>query len=136
VEIERQSFDAGRAWTGKLAFSQAVRAGGFVFVSGQPGVDGAGRPADGIEAQARLAFANLDEVLRAAGSGLGSVVRFTTLLRDIGDLDAVVRVRRELFRPPYPADTVFQATALARPEFLLEIDAVGVVVDPTGAGPA
>jgi enamine deaminase RidA (YjgF/YER057c/UK114 family) len=123
----RQSFDAGRDWTGRLAFSQAVRAGGFVFASGQPGTDETGRPAGDAEAQARLAFANLDAVLRDAGSALAHVVRFTTLLRDMGDLDTVVRVRRELLQPPYPADTVFQAAALARPEFLLEIDAIAVV---------
>jgi len=123
----RESFDAGREWTGRLAFSQAIRAGGLVFVSGQPGVDDAGRVAEGAEAQARLAFANLDEVLSAAGSGLAHVVRFTTLLCDMADLDAVVRVRRELLAPPYPADTVFRAAALARPEFLLEIDAIAVV---------
>ncbi|MFD1531466.1 RidA family protein, partial [Pseudonocardia aurantiaca] len=85
----------------RLAFSQAVRAGGLVFVSGQPGVDGAGRVVGDVTAQARQAFANLDAVLREAGSDLAHVVRFTTLLRDIADLPAVVEVRRELLRPPY-----------------------------------
>ena len=111
----------------RLAFSQAVRAGGLVFVSGQPGVDGAGRVVGDVIAQARQAFANLDAVLREAGSDLAHVVRFTTLLRDIADLPAVVEVRRALLRPPYPADTVLQAAALARPEFALEIDAIAVV---------
>lgn len=122
-----ESFDAGRDRTQQLGFSQAVRAGGFVFVSGQPGVDRSGRVADGAEAQTRLAFANLAEVLEAAGSGLAQVVRFTTLLRDITDLGTVVRVRRELLTPPYPADTVYAVAALARPEFLLEIEATALV---------
>lgn len=112
---------------GTLAFSQAVRAGGFVFVSGQPGVDAAGRPGPDARTQAELAFAGIAAQLAAAGTDLVHVVRFTTLLRDMADLPAVVEVRRRLLDPPYPADTVAQVAGLARPEFLMEIDAVAVV---------
>ena len=83
----------GAEGVARLGFSQAVRAGGFVFVSGQPGVDASGKPVEGAKAQALQAFANLDAVLREAGSGLDRVVRFTTLLRSMADLDAVVEAR-------------------------------------------
>lgn len=112
---------------GRLAFSQAVRAGGFVFVSGQPGVDAQGRPGPDATTQAELAFAGIAAQLKKAGSDLAHVVRFTTLLRSMSDLSAVVEVRRRVLTPPYPADTVAQVAGLARPEFLMEIDAVAVV---------
>lgn len=124
----RQAFGDSEGHLEKLSFSNAIRAGGLVFVSGQPGVDADGRIPDGIEAQTTVAFANLDAILREAGSGLAHVVKFTTLLRDIGDLATIVRVRGEVLEAPYPADTVFQAAELARPDFLVEIDAVAVVV--------
>lgn len=107
---------------GSLAFSQAVRAGGFVFVSGQPGIDETGKVVDGIEAQVEQALRNVERVLEDAGSGLDRIVRTTTLLRDIADLPAVVAVRRRLLSEPYPADTAFQAVSLVRPDFLVEIE--------------
>jgi enamine deaminase RidA (YjgF/YER057c/UK114 family) len=121
-----EAYQGNMSWSVSAGFSQAVRSGGFVFVSGQPGVDAAGRIAGdgGIEAQVRQAFANIDAILQQAGSGLSNVVRFTTILRNIEDMETVVRVRRELLTPPYPADTIFQAASLARPQFLVEIDAV------------
>jgi 2-iminobutanoate/2-iminopropanoate deaminase len=83
-------------------YSQAVRAGGFVFVSGQPGVD----PATGAAAgptfgeQARQAFANLAAVLRAAGSSPEQVVSTTVLVADQADFGEL----NELFGAFFPED--------------------------------
>lgn len=83
-------------------YSQAVRAGGFVFVSGQPGVD----PATGASAgptfaeQARQAFANLDAVLRAGGSRPELVVSTTVLVADQSDFPAL----NELYAAFFPSE--------------------------------
>jgi 2-iminobutanoate/2-iminopropanoate deaminase len=114
-------------WYEPYAISQAIKVGDLVFVSGQAGFDEHGRTVPGgFEAQARQAFANLAKVLEAAGAGLADVVKVTILLTDTGNLDTVVRLRREYFTEPYPADTLVGVAVLAQPDWQIEIDAVAV----------
>ncbi len=82
-------------------YSHAVRAGGFVFVSGQPGVDPAtGNVRESFEAQARQAFANLAAVLRVAGSRPDLVVSTTVLVADQADFAEM----NDLFADFFPTD--------------------------------
>ena len=82
-------------------YSHAVRAGGFVFVSGQPGVDPAtGDVRESFEAQARQAFANLATVLRVAGSRPDLVVSTTVLVADQADFAEM----NALFADFFPTD--------------------------------
>ena len=82
-------------------YSHAVRAGGFVFVSGQPGVDPAtGDVRESFEGQARQAFANLATVLRIAGSRPDLVVSTTVLVADQADFAEL----NELFAGFFPTD--------------------------------
>lgn len=85
-------------------YSQAVRAGGLLYVSGQPGVDpGTGEAAGpGFSAQARQAFANLDAVLAAGGSRPDLVVSTTVLVADQSDFAELNELFAEFFphRPP------------------------------------
>jgi len=82
-------------------YSHAVRAGGFVFVSGQPGVDPAtGDVRESFEAQARQAFANLATVLRVAGSRPDLVVSTTVLIADQADFAEL----NDLFADFFPTD--------------------------------
>ena len=109
-------------------YSQAVVAGGFVFCSGQVGLD----PAQGelvsgdVVAQARQALANLSAVLEAAGSGLGSVVRCTVYLTSMDDFAAVNGVYGEMFGAHRPARATVQVSRLPR-DAKVEIDAIGIV---------
>jgi reactive intermediate/imine deaminase len=111
-------------------YSHAVVVGGFVHVAGQVGVGPDGKlvgPGD-AEAQTRQVYANLDAVLRAAGSGLDRLVKLTVYLTNMADLPAASRVRRELFTTgEYPASTVVQVSQLADPGWLIEVDAVAYV---------
>jgi 2-iminobutanoate/2-iminopropanoate deaminase len=88
--------------TGIGPYSQAVRAGGFVFVSGQPGVDPTTGAAAGpsFREQADQAFRNLASVLRAAGSGPEHVVSTTVLVADHADFAEL----NELFGAFFPED--------------------------------
>ena len=85
-------------------YSAAVRAGDFVFVSGQPGVDPASAQVAGptFGEQARQAFANLEAVLSAAGSSPRDVVSTTVLVADAGDFAELNTLFKSFFpeRPP------------------------------------
>lgn len=90
-------------------YSQAVRAGGLLFVSGQPGIDPAtGHPPAEFEAQARQVFKNLDKVLQAGGSRLDLVVNTTVLVTDIATFAVVNRLFCEFFPKDPPARMTMQ----------------------------
>lgn len=91
-------------------YSPGVRAGQFLYVSGQPGVEpesGAASPEFG--AQARQAMRNVESVLRAGGSDLSRVVNTTVLVADIADFPVVNEVFAEAFPADPPARMVIQA---------------------------
>jgi 2-iminobutanoate/2-iminopropanoate deaminase len=95
-------------------FSPAVRSGGFIFFSGQVGVDppsGALVPG-GVEAEARQLFANLATLLEAAGKSFADVVKANVYLTDIGDFAAVNTVYAQAFAQPFPARTTVAVAAL------------------------
>ena len=105
------------------AYSPAVRAGDFVFVSGQvPRDPRTGRIGDrDFAAQTRQTLDNLRTVLEAAGASLDDVTAVTVYLAAIGDWDAFNAIYRETFRPPYPSRTVVGAQLRG---FLVEVSAI------------
>ena len=109
-------------------YSQAVRAGTTVFLSGQIPLDpGTGELVQGdIAAQARQAFANLRAVCEAAGGSLDGVVRLGLYLTDLGDFAAVNAVMAELFTAPYPARSTIEVSALPKGANV-EVDAILVL---------
>jgi 2-iminobutanoate/2-iminopropanoate deaminase len=91
-------------------YSPGVRAGDFLYVSGQPGVDPeSGAPADGFGAQARQAIRNVESVLQAGGSDLSRVVNTTVLVADVADFPVVNELFAEAFPADPPARMVIQA---------------------------
>jgi 2-iminobutanoate/2-iminopropanoate deaminase len=129
LKTARRQITAEPDWYEPYAISLGIRVGHLVFVSGQAPVDQYGDTSGGsdFDAQARQAFSNLATVLRNAGSGLEHVVKVTIFVTDMAVIDHVIELRREFFTPPYPADTIAQVTALARPEWQIEIEATAVV---------
>jgi 2-iminobutanoate/2-iminopropanoate deaminase len=110
-------------------YTDAVRAGGLLFVSGLVPVDSEGGlvgEGDIVE-QTRQVFRNMELVLRAAGCGFGDVVKVTTFLLDIGDRARIDPVRQEVFGDARPASTLVEVSALAVPGALLEIEAVAAI---------
>lgn len=106
-------------------YSQAVRAGQLLFVSGQVPLDPAtGRIVDGdIAAQTRRVFANLGAVLAAGGRSFADVVRTTVFLADMNDFAAVNAVYGEYFAEPYPARATVQVARLPK-DARVEIDVI------------
>ncbi|MBV9197739.1 MAG: RidA family protein [Solirubrobacterales bacterium] len=109
-------------------YTDAVRAGGLVFVSGCVPVDSDGRLVGGedVVAQARQVFTNLARVLAAAGTGFADVAKVTVYLTDIEDRPRINPVRQEVFGAARPASTLVEVSRLAVPGARLEIDAVAV----------
>jgi len=93
------------------AYSAAIEADGWVYVSGQGPIDlAAGRVVSGsIEEETRLTMKNIGEVLAAAGCSFGDVVRCGCHLADINDFDRFNQTYREFFTPPFPARTTVQS---------------------------
>ena len=108
-------------------YSQAIRAGGLVFVSGQIPLDPAtGAVVEGgIAAQAARALESLRAVLAAAGSGLDRVVKTTIFLTDLGDFAEVNEVYARYFPAAPPARATVQVAALPR-GVGIEIEAVAL----------
>lgn len=111
--------------------SQAIRAGGFLFVSGQAGYgdDGAIVGKDDFDRQADQAFRNLQRALMAGGSGLDRVVKVTIFLTSMTHFPKIVELRRKWFSVPYPADTIVEVSALYSPDAMIEIEAVAIATE-------
>ncbi len=121
------------AWQERLGFAQAVdvtAAQRVLYCSGQTAVDADGTPqhAGDLRGQVGAAIANLRTVLETAGLGFGNVVRLTVYTTDVQGLvahwDAVMAPFREAGSPP--ASTLLGVARLARPEFLVELEATAV----------
>lgn len=108
-------------------YSQAIRAGGWLFLSGQIALDPAtGQFAGGdIKGQTRRVLANLAAVLEAAGSSLDRVVKTTVFLRDINDFGAMNEEYQAVFREAPPARSTVQVARLPR-DALVEIEAIAL----------
>lgn len=104
-------------------YSAAIRSGDLLFVSGQVGSRPDGSPEPDFEAQVRLAFANLQGVLQAAGCGLDDLVDVTTFHTDPEQqFPAVMKVKNEIFdQPPFPNWTAVGVTWLAGFDFEIKV---------------
>ena len=108
-------------------YSQAIRSGGMLYVSGMLGID----PADGnlkatVTEQAEQALKNLSAVLKEAGTDTGSVVKTTVFLTDMGAFGAVNEIYARYFTAPFPARSCVQVSALPKGG-LFEIEAIAEV---------
>eukprot|EP00002_Diphylleia_rotans_P010286 TRINITY_DN206_c0_g2_i2.p3 TRINITY_DN206_c0_g2~~TRINITY_DN206_c0_g2_i2.p3 ORF type:complete len:146 (-),score=34.68 TRINITY_DN206_c0_g2_i2:1076-1513(-) len=109
-------------------YSQAIRAHGFLFVSGQLGMNPKTMTLEdgGVQVQARRALDNMKAILEAGGSSLDSVVKTTVLLRDMSDFAAVNQVYSEYF-PSNPPARACYAVANLPLNALVEIECVAAV---------
>lgn len=108
-------------------YSQAVRVGGVVYLSGQIGLDpGSMALVDGIEAQVRRVFDNLAAVAEASGGALADIVKLNLYLTDLGHFALVNSIMAEYFQEPYPARAAVGVASLPRGA-LVEADGVLVL---------
>ncbi len=109
-------------------YSQAIRAGGFIFTSGQVAIDPATQQviAGDVAAQTDRVLRNLAAILQAAGSGLEKVVRCTVFLKNMGDFGAMNEVYARHFTQAPPARSTVEVARLPK-DVLVEIDAIAMV---------
>jgi 2-iminobutanoate/2-iminopropanoate deaminase len=117
------------------AFSSAAWAppGRMLFISGQVAHDAAGNLVGerDVRVQTRQVLDNVGAVLKAAGATFDDVAVVNVFVRNMADLGAIHEVRRQYFRPPYPASTLVQVEGLTDPRYLLEINAIAIVKETT-----
>jgi reactive intermediate/imine deaminase len=105
-------------------YSQAIRCGDSIYLSGQIGLDPATMQlVDGIEAQIHRVFRNLQAVAQEAGLGLDHAVKLTVYLTDLANFARVNDIMAAYFTQPYPARAAVGVAALPRGA-LVEVDAV------------
>lgn len=108
-------------------YSPGIKAGDFVFLSGQLGIDPAsGEMPEGVVAQAEQSLKNVEALLSEAGAGFANVVKTTVYLADIADFAAVNEVYASKFGEPFPARSAFQVAALPAGG-LVEIEVVAAL---------
>jgi reactive intermediate/imine deaminase len=116
-------------------YADAVRAGGLLFVSGMPALDGDGNlvgPGD-VVAQFGQVLANLRAVLDAAGATPADVVKVTVFLTDVDDRPRINPLREAFFGSARPASTLVEVSRLPVPGMRVEMEAVVQLPGPIGA---
>jgi 2-iminobutanoate/2-iminopropanoate deaminase len=108
-------------------YSQAIKANGFVFTSGQIAIDPATQQVvtGDVAAQTDRVLRNLSEILEAAGSGLGKVVRSTVFLKSMNDFAAMNQIYGQYFSSDAPARSTVEVARLPK-DVLVEIDVVAL----------
>jgi enamine deaminase RidA (YjgF/YER057c/UK114 family) len=119
-------------WQDEFGYTQAWRIAGaesIVLLAGQTGVDAAGEVvhADDFEAECRLLFSNLAEVMRQAGGTLDDIFRITVYLTDIEKLGVFAEIKKEFFVNRWPAQTAIGISQLALPGLQVEVEATAVL---------
>ncbi len=110
-------------------YTEAVRYGNLLFVSGQVALDEKGQVVGvgDVAAQAEKALANLGRVLAAAGASAADVLKITIFMTNAADRALILPARRGFFGATRPASTLVEVRALARPELQIEIEAIAAV---------
>jgi 2-iminobutanoate/2-iminopropanoate deaminase len=108
-------------------YSQAIKAHGFIFTSGQIAIDPATQQVVGgdVAAQTERVLRNVSEILEAAGSGLGKVVRSTVFLKNMNDFGAMNQVYGKYFSSAPPARSTVEVARLPK-DVLVEIDVIAL----------
>lgn len=108
-------------------YSQAVKANGFIFCSGQIAIDPATQQVitGDVAAQTDRVLRNLSEILEAAGSGLGKVVRCTVFLKNMSEFTAMNEVYGKYFSSSPPARSTVEVARLPK-DVLVEIDVIAL----------
>ena len=105
-------------------YSQAIKVGNTVYISGQLGLDPATMQLkEGFDAQAKQAMDNLEAIAKAAGGSLADTVKFNVSLTDLADFAALNQVFEERLSAPYPARAAVQVAALPKGG-VVEIEAI------------
>jgi 2-iminobutanoate/2-iminopropanoate deaminase len=106
-------------------YTDAVRFGDMLFVSGVAPLDAAGQvTSDDVQVQAQLVFVNLEKILKEAGASFADILKVTVFLTDVRDRAKINALRQKYFGSARPASTLIGVNELAVPGMKIEIEAV------------
>ena len=127
-DIERSNPEG---MTQPTAYSHLVKFDKLMFIAGQVALDGDGNVVGtgDMRAQIRQVFENLKTVLASAGADFSDIVKVNIFTTDIEAVRQTADIRREYFGDDAPASTLVQIERLARPVFLVEIEAIAIAPD-------
>ena len=128
--MSKQAIQSAEAPAAIGPYSQAIRVGDTVYLSGQIPLDPQTMQIveGGIDAQARRVFDNLGAVARAANASLDDIVKLSILLTDLGEFAKVNEIMATYFKAPYPARATYQVAALPK---AAKLEVEGIVVLPS-----
>jgi 2-iminobutanoate/2-iminopropanoate deaminase len=109
-------------------YSQAIRSGNFLFLSGQLGIDPNTKALveGGVQAQTEQIFKNINAVLEAAGANINQIVKATVFLKDMGDFKTVNEIYAQQFEAPFPARSAVAVKTLPL-NVDIEIEVIAVI---------
>ena len=125
-----QPFDFGMPWEKDYGFSQAIRSGNTLYISGQLSHDAeANFIGEGdFELQVRTTFGNLDKILKAHGAGRSQIIATTVYVRNLrAHFTEINRLHKEYFGEHRPTSTLLGVSDLALPQQLVEIAAIAIL---------
>ncbi len=126
--MKRQNISSASPFEPVVGYSRAVRVGPHLYVSGTTGMAD-GKVVEGLEAQTRQTFKNIQAALEKAGFGLKNVVRTRMFVADISQWQTVGKVHAEFFRDVRPAATMVQVSGFVSPEMLIEIEVDAMLLE-------
>lgn len=107
-------------------YSQAIKIGNFIFLSGQLGIDSSGNLKQDIQEQTHQIFSNINAILAQANLSLNSIIKTTIYLINMSDFAQVNEIYQSYFEQPYPARTTIEVSNLPK-SALVEIDAIAFI---------
>ena len=112
----------------RWSFSQGVKVGDILYISGQVGRGPAGEVPEDVAGQARIALSKIKQVVEQAGGTLDDVVELLTFHTDMNELPQFAEMKSEFFTKDFPAWTAIGAAAIGSPpQFKLEVKATAVI---------
>jgi 2-iminobutanoate/2-iminopropanoate deaminase len=109
------------------SYSQTIKVGNMVFVTGQVGVDKNGQiVGNDVESQSRQVFKNIELLLKAAGASPKDVVKITCFITERESFAIYDKVRREFFKREFPSSSTVVVKSLANAQHLVEVEAIAV----------
>ena len=127
--MERERLSPPGVHTPQANYSHVARVGNTLYISGQVPLDADGNLVGrgDAEAQAEQCLRNVETIVKHYGGTLENVMKITTYITNWGFRPLVAKPRDRLFSAPYPASTLVVISALASPDFLVEIEAIAVL---------
>ena len=126
--VKRYDVNSVRSPGGRYSHVGEIGPGGRVFhLAGQTGTAPDGTTPEGIEAQSRQVYQYIASILEECGMGLENLVKVTIYLTDPDNIDSWRAVQKEAFGDITPASTLLVISRLARPEYLVEVEAVAAI---------